>query len=340
MDRLLALYLRHFRNYKEITVRFGPGLNLFHGKNGQGKTNLLEAIYLLSTGKSFRTTHLSELICEGASSFYLQAEFLKNGLSQQVTLFFDGRAKKMQYNQTSYSHFTNLLGLFPTVLMAPEDIELIIGGPGKRRRFLDLHLAQLDPLYVHHMTRYFKALQQRNFLLRSKKRETIEAWENILIHSAAYIHEKRTELIREVKEKVSHTMRSLSLEEEGIELQYLPSLIGGGYEKLRAKEMYAGTTLAGPHRDDISILIQGKEAKTFASQGQKRCIVAALRLAEWYHFYEKKESPPLLSIDDFGIHLDKERSLRLIEEIKKLGQVFITSPSLIEEEVDYAILLN
>ena len=155
---LISLYLRNFRNYEEAEVHFSQQVNFIHGDNAQGKTNLLDAIYLLSTGKSFRTVHLSELIREGASFFYLQAHFIKDTITQTVTLSFDGLTRKMEYNNTCYNHFTNLLGLLPTVLLAPEDMELITAGPGIRRRFLDIHIGQLDPLYIYHLGRYAKAL--------------------------------------------------------------------------------------------------------------------------------------------------------------------------------------
>ena len=338
-DRLLSLYLRNFRNYKEVEIVFSPEINFIQGDNAQGKTNLLEAIYLLSTGRSFRTTHLSELIYAGESFFYLQAHFIKDGLTQRLTLSFDGTVKKMEYNNTSYSHFTNLLGLLPTVLLAPEDSHLITGSPGERRRFLDIHLGQIDPLYVYHLNRYAKALKQRNCLLKQRKLDGIKSWEQILLGASLYIHKKRSELIETLKEPTSQAMRWISQDQDSIELTYMPSL-AQDYEKLRAKELSLGLTLAGPHRDDMLILINNKDSKAFSSQGQKRCAVIALRLGEWAHFHQINDSPPLLSIDDFGVHLDDRRNDLLLSRLSHFGQVFITSPYPIEQTAYFSIKIE
>ncbi len=129
------LYLRHFRNYSEAEVLFTPEVNLIRGNNAQGKTNLLEALYLLGTGRSFRTPHLKEMIQNDASFFFVEAEFLKDGISQHIRLSFDGEVKKLDYNNTSYVHFSNLLGLLPIVLLAPEDVLLITGAPADAANF-------------------------------------------------------------------------------------------------------------------------------------------------------------------------------------------------------------
>jgi DNA replication and repair protein RecF len=328
-DQLISLYLRNFRNYEEADVSFSSHINFIHGDNAQGKTNLLEAIYLLSTGKSFRTIHLSELIGEGTSFFYLHAHFIKDLIPQTVSLSFDGLTKKMNYNNTSYNHFTNLLGLLPTVLLAPEDIELITASPGVRRRFLDIHIGQIDPLYIYHLGRYAKALKQRNCLLKQRRAEGIESWEYILLQSASYIQKKRSELIDSLRIPSRETMAWISQDKDTLELSYLPSLVHD-YQKLRPKELAFGLTLAGAHRDDLQILINGKDSKIYASQGQKRSAVIALRLAEWAHFQHVNETPPLLGIDDFGVHLDDRRNDLLLSQLPQFGQVFVTSPHLLK----------
>ena len=313
---LKRLYLRNFRSYAQVEVVFSLHTNLFYGSNAQGKTNLLEAIFLLSTGRSFRTHHLKECIRHDTPFFFVEAEFEKEGIAQTIKLSFDGQVKKMEYNQTVYSHFTNLLGLLPTVFMAPEDVQIITGMPAERRRFLDLHLVQIDPLYVYHLSRYVKAMKQRNFLLRHKKSETISSWEQIMTLSMQYIQERRAKMVEELGQLL-HT-------DEALELRYLPSATKD-YASLRGKEMVLGTTLFGPHRDDLAILLEGKEAKLFASQGQKRSAITALRLAQWHHFKECNGFKPILSIDDFGVHLDASRSTSLLEKIAHLGQVFLSS---------------
>ena len=328
---LRRLYLRNFRSYGQMEVEFSPRTNLFYGSNAQGKTNLLEAIFLMSTGRSFRTHHLSECIRDKESFFFVEAEFEKDGVIQTIKLSFDGQVKKMEHNQTTYTHFTNLLGLLPTVLIAPEDVQLITGMPAERRRFLDLHLAQIDPLYVHYLTRYLKAMKQRNFLLRHKKTEAIESWEQIMIAASRYVQERRKWMVEELQKLVQG--------EDGLEIGYLPSIVED-YKKTRPKELFLATTLGGLHRDDLKITIGGKEAKQFASQGQKRCAVTTLRLAQWHHFYQLNETAPILSIDDFGVHLDATRSGLLLEEIQELGQVFLTSTARFPLERVFKVALD
>lgn len=339
------LYLHNFRNYEKVSISFSPDLNWILGENAQGKTNLIEAIYFLSTGKSFRTNRLSDLIRYGQPFFYIEAHFAKEGLSQCVKISFDGQMRKMQYNQTTYPHFSNLLGLLPSVLFAPEDVSLISGSPAERRRFLDLHIAQMDPLYVHHLTRYFKAMKQRNHLLRHKSEAAIEMWEYAMAFSASYLIQKRLESTQALNAPLKEKMLQTSDGRDTLEIHYQSTLhspqpegkedfaafISQQFQKNRKRDMYLGNTLIGPHRDDILFNINGKLAKTFSSEGQKRCAVATLRLAEWERLKQTTQSPPLMSVDDFGVHLDPKRRQLLKDQMQGLGQVFLTAPTLLEE---------
>jgi len=193
---LKSLFLRDFRNYTSLSVQFGPKTNLIYGENGQGKTNLLEAIYLLATGRSFRTLRLNELIRQGASAFFIEAEILKNDVTSTLRISFDGQTKKLEHNGTRYSSFHPLLGLLPSVLYSPLDAEFISGAPAVRRRFINLHLAQSDPNYLHSFTLYWQAMRQRNALLKRKTVESIECWEQQMAPAAIYVREKRFEMLR------------------------------------------------------------------------------------------------------------------------------------------------
>lgn len=322
------LYLRNFRNYKEIEVDFSDGVNQIQGNNAQGKTNLLEALYLLGTGRSFRTPHLKELIHNDTPFFFLEGEFLKEGILQHVRLSYDGQTKKLEYNNTNYAHFSNLLGLLPIVLLAPEDVLLITGAPAERRRFLDLQIAQSDPLYVYHATRYHKAVKHRNFLLRKKTETTLETWEALMVGSATYIRQKREEIVKLLSQHLS-----TNLSPDRLSIKYLPSYTEN-YQKYRAKELILGTTLIGPHRDDLEIYINQQEARSFASQGQLRSAIAALKLAQWSHLKDHHGIAPLFCIDDFGVHLDQHRRKRLLEHLSDFGQVFLTSPTFAERKAE------
>lgn len=328
---LEVLYLHDFRSYEKQTFVFSPLVNKIHGENAQGKTNLLEAIYLLSTGRSFRTPHLADLIRYGEKQFYLEASFSKEGLSQTLKISFDGSSRFLQYNETSYATFTPLLGLLPHVLYAPEDVALIVGAPAERRRFLDLHIAQSDPTYIFHLARYFKAMKQRNYLLRRQESASLSSWEALMAVSASYVIEKRKAALTALNPYIDTFMRELSDGQEELEIKYRSSFrettpFCEQYEKERKREMEMGCTLIGPHRDELLFTLNKKEAKSFSSEGQKRCLIASLRLAQWKHLAQVCCLSPFMSIDDFGIHLDAKRQLFLHKQLTDLGQVFLTTP--------------
>lgn len=335
-----SLYLRNFRCYEEAFASFGPNVNLIVGENASGKTSLLEAIYFLSTGRSFRTTHLTDLIAHGASFFYLEASFLKDGVQQSLKVFFDGKARKLQLNQKSYSSFIPLLGAAPTILFAPEHLSIVSGPPAERRNFLDLHIAQTDPLYLHHLLRYSKALRHRNTLLRQKSDETLSTWEAMMSSSASYLIPKRMAIVSELEQLATQHMRTFSDDHETLEMAYQSTLslpkaeeeiishFCAQFKKMRHREMALGNTLIGPHRDDLILTIAQQPARIFSSEGQKCCCLASLRFAEWERLQKCIHSPPVMSIDDFGMHLDMKRLDKLQGQLQALSQVFLTAPML------------
>ena len=322
MIALKRIRLFQFRNFQELDLQFGEGLNAIVGPNAIGKTTLLEAIHFLSVGRSFRTTKLSEIIKKGEESFAIHALFIKDDVEQTLSIFYDGKNKEIKHNETSYQTFTPLLGLFPTVVYSPFDIELIHGAPSERRRFLNILIAQSNPLYAYYLTRYTKALAQRNALLRANEVTTIEIWEEELIRSALYLQEKRESVLHEISEKTKTIYRELASDSEDIKLIYKPSRISSEiFEKSREKELILGYSLVGPHRDDLDITCQTLSAKNYASEGQKRTIIAAIKLAEQEYL-----NPSILLIDDFGVHLDEKRRAKFEEKILKNQQIFLTSP--------------
>jgi len=340
---LKRLLLRNFRNYRQAEIVFSPSIHLIQGENGQGKTNLLEAIHFVSTGRSFRTRCMTDLISFEQKFFYLEAEFYKENVTQTLKIYYDENTRKVQYNETAYTSFNCLLGILPSVLLSPGDLSLVNGHPAERRRFLDLHIAQIDPLYVPHLGRYFKAMKQRNQLLRSKSESTIQAWEQVMAHSATYLIQKRQQAIAALKTPSSHWMGILSRKQDSLDIHYHSSLSqppdnSDGilhfqqlWQKMRPKEMHIGTTLIGPHRDDLNIDLADKSAKIFSSEGQKRSCISSLRFAQWEHISETVESAPILGIDDFGIQLDQERRDQLKNHLCKFKQVFLTSPMQLQE---------
>ncbi len=328
MPQLKSLYLRNFRNFDQVEIAFSPGINIIWGNNAAGKTNLLEAISLLAMGRSFRTQHLSELIREGESFFFLAAEILLAQVTHSIKLNFDGQNKKLQIDSTTFSSFNPLLGTLPLVLHSPADSELISGSPTYRRRFLNLHLAQSDPIYIHHFSRFWRAMKQRNALLRTQKMEEIALWEEEMARSANYIYQKRHELVSELKAPLTTHGNEL-ISREMHEIRYHPSSPDNYLEilkKNRKRDSELGLTTAGPHRDDLSFWIGNAPAKTFASEGQKKTAAAALKLAEWDRLAHRLAIQPLMAVDDIGLALDPTRQTQFQTKLENLSQVFITTP--------------
>ncbi|MDX8431684.1 MAG: DNA replication/repair protein RecF [Candidatus Algichlamydia australiensis] len=311
--------LHNFRNFSSFEAAFDSKINLIIGPNAIGKTSLLEAIHFLSTGRSFRTPHLHELIRHGESSFFLEAEFLENGVTSSLQVSYDGSKRKVIHNATTYHNFSSLLGLLPSTVLTPGDSELITGSPSYRRRFLNLYLAQQQPLYLYHLARYSRALKQRNALLKMGQTRGVEAFEGPMAVAAGFLTGEREKALQAIETQAEGFLRRLAPDSEELSLRYHPAIAKEGYAKSRKKELEAKTTLYGPHRDDFSIQLSKKEAKGFASEGQKRSIVAALKLAE-------VKSGAIFGIDDFGVHLDQIRKEALLEEIQTLNQVFLTVP--------------
>ena len=324
------LKLQNFRNYKDIELFFSPKVNIFWGNNGQGKTNLLEAIHLISTGRSFRTHRLQEMIREGQTHFYIEAHFSKNDILHTLKIYYDLTSKKVTYNETLYPLFSSLLGILPSVFLCPDDLSLISGSPVERRRFLDLHIAQIDPLYLFYLSRYYKAMKQRNVLLRSQQTQTLHAWEQVMAVAAEYLIKQRQQTVAYLQGSCANWMRFFSQEKEIVTLSYCssssPDMLATQWVKMRSKEMQYGSTLIGPHRDDLSIKHSNKEIKNFFSEGQKRTCISALRFSQWQNMVQLLGAPPLLCIDDFAVQLDAERQQLMIANMSHFSQVFLTPP--------------
>lgn len=334
---LRSLYLHHFRNYKEASLEFDSHFNLICGSNAQGKTNILEAIHYLMMGRSFRSNQSTELIQHGTPSFYLEAIFFKYGIEQKLRIAFDGKERHMLYNSTSLPTVSSLLGLVQGVMLTPDDIHLIKGPPQLRRQFLDIQIAQIDPLYVHHLSRYNRAMQQRNQLLKVKYYMTIESWEHEMSQSAAYIILQRHQAVKDLQLYCQRIHPILTGESTSLDLFYKTNYTGDFnlesirynllelFKKNRPREMNVGYTVQGPHKDDLIITIADKDIRHFASEGQQRSCVTALHFAEWQRLHQMSEEPPFMMIDDIGMGLDSKRRHHLLDQLALLGQVFVTS---------------
>jgi DNA replication and repair protein RecF len=337
---LRALYLHQFRLYEEALFEFSPKVNIIRGSNARGKTSLLEAIYFLMTGRSFRTAQLSDLIRHGAQFFYLEASFVKHGIEQKVRIYCNGKERKVTHNNSPCQSAIALLGLLQGAVIHPDDAAIVKGAPAARRHLLDLQLAQSDPLYVHHLTRYGRAMRQRNALLRAKSAAAIESWEYEMANAASYIIQQRARAVDHLQKhgKVLYSgicggseNLSLRYKAHGIgdhpltDLEALRSVYCDNYCKHRRREMDLGMTLTGPHKDDVMIVLDNKDARAFASEGQQRSCVVALRLAEWERLKGASQEVPLMLVDDLGMSLDNSRRSQLLGHFSALEQVFITT---------------
>lgn len=323
------LYLHHFRSYSEASFSFQPGINLFLGKNGQGKTNLLEALSLLCLGRSFRTDSLSDLIEKGAPFFFVEAQIEIEKRSLLIQLSFDGHTKKASLDGASFPHFSSLLGHLPLIVSSPEDLQLFQASPSIRRRFLNLYLSQNHPLYVHHLSRYTRAMKQRNALLQYSSMASLEEWEVQMGESAQFLQKTREEFLATIPPLLEKYHTSFVPEEETFRIalhQNYPKDLPTYCKTLflsRKKDQALHYTFYGPHRDDLLFTIEGKTAKTFGSEGQKKSALLALQLALWERL--TTTSPALFAIDDFGAHLDTERNSLLLQTLQRAPQSFLTS---------------
>jgi DNA replication and repair protein RecF len=346
--QILTLHLRNFRNFSSLNIKFKSKINLIYGENAIGKTSILEALNLLSYGRSFKTQNLSELIKEKTSFFYIEAQILKDDIKQTIKIYYDQKTKKIEYNKKKYLSFNNLLGVIPLVIYLPTDSDIITSQPNIRRSFLNLHLAIKDPLYVHHLIRFTKALKQRNYLLKKRDEKSLFCFEDILSDSASYITYQRKLFLNELNEKLINNITYLSKNIHSLKIKYLPSIqdinsiesIRSFYNNLlkvnQKKELDLRCTLFGPHRDEILFFIDDKNAKQFASFGQKKAIISALKLTEFDILKSKIDVNPIFAIDDFSVHLDHNHRNLLKNKVQNLSQVFITSPEKIEfEDANY-----
>jgi DNA replication and repair protein RecF len=352
---LTALYLHNFRLYGEAHFTFTPGVNVVRGANARGKTSLLEAVYFLMTGHSFRTAQTKDLIRHGASHFYIEAAFFKHGVEQRIKVYYSPAEKRVIYNATASPSLNSLLGMLQGAVIHPDDAAIVKGAPTARRQLLDIRLSQVDPLYIHHLTRYERAMRQRNHLLRSRNGAAIDSWEYEMSNAAAYIAQQRSRVVENLSMLGQEHYHTICGGIETLQLSYKANGMGNAplqeleavrehyrsqYFRHRSREMELGTTLTGPHKDDLLIMLGNNDARAFASEGQQRSCVAALRLAEWSSLNAALMEPPLMLIDDLGMSLDSVRRKHLLGHFGNLGQVFVsTTEELPLLKEDHSIVL-
>lgn len=327
------LELLDFRNYPKLSAIFTSGLNVIVGNNGIGKTNIVEAIDLFGFAKSFRTNETKNLIRHGQSKAIISAT-IHIPSRTDITIELKERSKRVTVNGKTLPKLSHLSRYVSCTTFQPEDVLFFDDAPAKRRRFIDTNIVRKDEVYLEALTRYEKLLKERNAALKSESPESILALiDGEFLKEAALIIERREKFIKELAKIVNQLLKELTNEYLNLKLQYSSSL--GSKEKVmekgrqllldvRHKERVLETTTLGPHRDDLIAVLNGRNAKEHASQGQKRLIAIALALAPY--FMEKEDhKKPIIILDDVLSELDANHQERLITLLLKCNQVFITA---------------
>ena len=323
--------LENFRNYNNEKIELNEHTNIIYGDNAQGKTNILEAIFFASLGKSFRTNREKELIKEKESLAKVQIKFYKNNREQKINVEIDDK-KKFYINEVPLKKLSELVGNINVVLFTPEDIEILRNEPARRRRFLNIMISQLRPKYIHIMAEYNRTLEQRNNYLKqikyeNKSKNNLEIWDEQLVSLGLKIYEYRKEFIEKINNKIKEIHLKTTQDKENIEVKYKANINESNYlEKLKENQdidIQKGYTSVGIHRDDFEIFINGKNISIYGSQGQQRSSIISLKLAEAEVVYDEIEEYPVILLDDFMSELDKKRVAGFIKNIKN-NQVLIT----------------
>jgi len=342
-----SLELKNYRNYKELAVDFSSGSNLFYGDNAQGKTNILESIYLAGTSKSHRGSKDRELIRFGEEEAHIRLILDKKEIEHRIDIHLKKRkAKGIAIDGMPIRKSGDLLGLLNIIFFSPEDLSIIKNGPGERRRFLDMELCQLQRIYMYHLSQYNKILKQRNQLLSQISYEeqlvdTLDIWDMQLVQYGTSIIEKRKEFVNELNEIMGRIHGNLTGGREEIAVIYENQAGDHFLEQLkmrREQDLKYRNTGVGPHRDDMKFIVNGIDVRTYGSQGQQRTAALSLKLAEIELVRKKIGDTPILLLDDVLSELDSSRKGYLLESIKEI-QTFITCTGL-EEFVNRQLNIN
>jgi len=330
---LAHLRLRDFRNYARLDVDFAPGFHLLLGDNAQGKTNILEAIYLMATLRSFRGVGGAQMVRHGQKGYFVGGGVVGQG-EREIKMYWSAAERNLSLDGRPVRRLTDYLGALRTVVFCTEDLQLVKGTSRSRRRFLDLLLSQTHPTYLPLLRRYAQALRSRNALLkRSSLDETaLEGFTRELVSAGDEIIRMRRELVPKLSPLARLAYRRISNDAEELRIEYLPSVkkdFAVELAQARRRELSYRATLIGPHRDDLQLLQNEKSAAQFGSEGQKRTLATSLKMAQAEYLTGIHGSPPILLIDDIMGELDvKRRSgfLPLLERAhQSRGQVFMTA---------------
>lgn len=336
---LKSVALSHFRNYNDLYMEFDRGTNILYGDNAQGKTNILESVYVSGTTRSHKGSKDRELIQFGEEEAHIQTIVEKKEKDFQIDMHIKKtRSKGIAINKIPIKKAAELFGILNIVFFSPEDLNIIKNGPSERRRFLDFELCQLDPIYLFHLTNYNKILNQRNKLLkdinfRPELKDTLPVWDMQLVDYGKKIIASRKNFVEQLNEIVYEIHKRISGEKEDLFLSYEPDVSEEKLEEELARsqerDLKFGMTSVGPHRDDMCFLIHDIDIRKFGSQGQQRSCALSLKLSEIELVKSSIKETPVLILDDVLSELDSSRQNFLLNSIHDI-QTIITCTGLDE----------
>jgi DNA replication and repair protein RecF len=341
------LELKNYRNYEKLDIQFKNNVNVIIGENAQGKTNVMESIYVLAMAKSHRTSHDKDLIRWDEEYAKIEGRIIKSHGPLPMQLVISKKGKKAKCNHIEQQKLSQYVGNMNVVMFAPEDLHLVKGSPQVRRRFIDMEIGQVSAVYLHEVGQYNKILQQRNHYLKllQTKKQTDETMLDILteqfIHSAVKILSKRYEFLHLLQNWALPIHKGISRGLETLKIEYKPSvdvseeqdmskminIYENKFHLVKQREIDRGVTLFGPHRDDLLFFVNGRDVQTFGSQGQQRTTALSVKLAEIELIHSEIGEYPILLLDDVLSELDDYRQSHLLNTIKGKVQTFVTTTS-------------
>ncbi len=329
-----SIYVENFRNLDKQKIDFSPEVNVLYGLNGQGKTNIIEAVYYFCNGKSFRALKDREVIHFSKETGKIKIEF-ENGQRENLGEIILSDKKNIKLNDIPIKKLSEILGFLNIVLFTPEHLNLIKAGPNERRKFLDNFISQLKPVYFKTLVDYYKVLKQKNIILKSHDESlisTLDIWDEKLAEYGIQIYRYRKEFLEKLAGYLKTIQADITEKKEDININFLSSVKGdfllkenfiNQLSKNRHRELEYKMALIGPHRDDFEFMINEKNLKLYGSQGQQRTCVLAVKMAECEIINELKNEYPVLLLDDIMSELDIKRREYLLKKIKNF-QVIIT----------------
>ena len=330
--------IKNFRNYNQEEINLEKNINIFYGKNAQGKTNIIEAIFLCSLGKSFRAKKDNEMIKLNEENAIVEIEYEKSDRDGKIKIEI-GNKKNIYLNGIKIKKLSELLGNINIVIFTPEDINILKDGPAGRRRFLDMMIGQLRPNYVHNLNLYMQTLEQRNNYLKqikeiNKPQEMLEIWDEKLAEYGEKVYLYRKEFVDKIINKINDIHKKITDEKEELKIEYISNCSNKKeylnlLNERRKLDIIKGFTTKGVHRDDFVIYINNREVGVYGSQGQNRTVILSLKLSELNVVYDEIGEYPILLLDDFMSELDEKRRKNFLENIENT-QVIITGTDKVE----------